>query len=393
MKVFQWAICEACGYRKRAKAPKEGLFCPKCGISMKVLPKKYIGWHEAGKWHEKAIGEKKRTADAALAKIEVNKAEGRSNLDRLRKIPWDEAEKIFRAWFETNRNDRTQAMFNTCLKRFKYKFGEMYFQDITPDMIEVHKAERLAEGKAASTINKDIMTIKRMANYLAQAKVIEANQFQYVEKLKEPDALEVYYTPEQIKKIYQEAKSDKCHNPALPVIIALALNTGMRKQNVLETKITDLNFQREEIRITLVKKNTQRRLTIPMTPELKTTLQEYLAKRKVRDINGWLFPSPRKPGHPMRSDANFGFENALVRAKIKKGREECFHTLRHTFATHFLAQMVEGRGMNVDGALKILQEILGHSDLKTTMRYAHVVERHKKELMSAFSILGGNENG
>lgn len=71
--------------------------------------------------------------------------------------------------------------------------------------------------------------------------------------------------------------------------------------------------------------------------------------------------------------------------KTKWRRDEGFHTLRHTFASHWLQQMAS-EGRDVEGCLKILQEILGHSDLKTTMRYTHVVEDVKRRAMSQFSI-------
>ena len=60
-----------------------------------------------------------------------------------------------------------------------------------------------------------------------------------------------------------------------------------------------------------------------------------------------------------------GFKSALKKAEITNFR---FHDLRHTFASHFVM-----RG----GDLKTLQEILGHSDIKTTMRYAHLSKAHK----------------
>jgi integrase len=68
------------------------------------------------------------------------------------------------------------------------------------------------------------------------------------------------------------------------------------------------------------------------------------------------------------------FAAALKRAGIEDFR---FHDLRHTFASHFIM-----RG----GRLKELQEILGHKDIKMTMRYAHLSQEHKKK---AVNLLNG----
>jgi len=65
-----------------------------------------------------------------------------------------------------------------------------------------------------------------------------------------------------------------------------------------------------------------------------------------------------------------GFSSALRKAGITDFR---FHDLRHTFASHFVM-----RG----GDLKTLQEILGHSDIKTTMRYAHLSKAHKAKAIN-----------
>jgi integrase len=73
-------------------------------------------------------------------------------------------------------------------------------------------------------------------------------------------------------------------------------------------------------------------------------------------------------------DVKTAYNAALKRAGILDAN---FHTLRHTFASHFVM-----RG----GSLKALQEILGHSNIKTTMRYAHLSQEHKKE---AVELLDG----
>ena len=73
-------------------------------------------------------------------------------------------------------------------------------------------------------------------------------------------------------------------------------------------------------------------------------------------------------------DVKTAYNAALKRAGVLDAN---FRTLRHTFASHFVM-----RG----GSLKALQEMLGHSNIKTTMRYAHLSQEHKKD---AVKLLDG----
>ena len=75
-----------------------------------------------------------------------------------------------------------------------------------------------------------------------------------------------------------------------------------------------------------------------------------------------------------------GFVAALKRAGIVDFR---FHDLRHTFASHFVM-----RG----GGLKALQEILGHASIKTTMRYAHLSQEHKRKAINLLNGLTGKNS-
>jgi integrase len=84
---------------------------------------------------------------------------------------------------------------------------------------------------------------------------------------------------------------------------------------------------------------------------------------------------------PMAVSSDFGFESAAARAGLKGFT---FHDLRHTFATHFLRQMAGSIGK--DMALAMLQQLLGHSNIKTTMRYAHVIEEDKRNAMQGFRL-------
>ena len=409
MSIYKVLRCNACGYNRTDSRPaKTAPPCPRCGGAMHYGSDWWIGYTHRGKKVRHPIGPRKTDAEAAYHKAKTNIAEDRAHLNKVCKTPWKDARKKFLAWAGENVSDKGLAMFANSLKFLDRKFDGCTLDEINRYQVETEYVQLRREWGvtdadgikirevADSTINKDLTTIHRMLVKSVEWGLLESNPLAGMKKLSEPDPVERTFSDAEIAALLRECSAEgtgtgkgwasgRARNSNLRTIVLLALNTGMRKKNCLEVKRSDLNFDAREIRITVVKRKTARRLTIPMTPQLHDALKAHVRQQGIIGMDQYLFPSPRNPNKPMRVDANFGFENALARAGIKHGREECFHTLRHTFATHFLVQMTMG-GMAIDGALELLREILAHSDLKTTMRYLHVAEKHKAAAMQNFSF-------
>lgn len=108
-------------------------------------------------------------------------------------------------------------------------------------------------------------------------------------------------------------------------------------------KSSQLSFDR----VTYIKTKGKKNRTIPLDPSIISAIPK---------AKGRLF----KPCY-------YAFRNALERAKIELPAGQLTHVLRHTFASHF---MMNG------GNILVLQKILGHSDIKMTMRYAHFAPDH-----------------
>ena len=85
----------------------------------------------------------------------------------------------------------------------------------------------------------------------------------------------------------------------------------------------------------------------------------------------WLFPGQRAGEHLSERSAEAIFETALRAAGISKSAS--FHSLRHAFATHLLEAGVD---------IRYIQELLGHSSLKTTEIYLHVTQKQVRQIRS-----------
>ena len=141
-------------------------------------------------------------------------------------------------------------------------------------------------------------------------------------------------------------------------VVVIALNTGMRRSELLNLKWDQVNFE-QGILTLLDTKNNDRR-DISMNETVKDTLRAM--ERRGPYIFDGITPQIIK----------YGFSDA----RIKTGRPDLrFHDLRHCFASGLVMEGID---------LDTVRELLGHRDLKMTLRYAHLSPSHK---MKAVNVL------
>ncbi len=149
-------------------------------------------------------------------------------------------------------------------------------------------------------------------------------------------------------------------------VLALRSVISLRKSEVLRLKVSDIDSDRMLVRINRGKGNKDRySILANSTLEL---LRKYYKKYKPRDI---LFPGYYADYPISASTIQSIFKTAMKRAGIKK--KACFHSLRHSFATHLLEQ-----GTN----LRLIQQLLGHTSMRTTSTYLHVARLDHSTVVS-----------
>jgi integrase len=163
---------------------------------------------------------------------------------------------------------------------------------------------------------------------------------------KEPEGRVRWLEPAEQARLLAACAASK--NTHLAAIVTVALETGMRSSEVLGLTWEDsIDMARGVIRLERTKSG--RRREVPM----RQAVYDLLAKMPTRTGRLW-------PDESIRT----AFENAVEAAKVG---ELTFHDLRHSFASWFVM-----RG----GSLQALREILGHRDIKLTLRYAHLAPGH-----------------
>lgn len=252
---------------------------------------------------------------------------------------------------------------------------------------------RLATGEnvSASTQNQALAALLFFFRTIMNNPVGDIGE---VIRAKKPKRLPVVMSRQEVRAVLSELSGDKW------LIASLMYGTGLRIMECLELRVQDIDFTQNEIIVHNGKGGKDRRTMLPGT--LKTALQEHLIAVKAihsKDIAEgwgrvpvpealgkkypkaasewawqWIFPQERRWKDPRTGNEGryhmdpsilqTAVHEAIVKSGIAK-RASC-HTFRHSFATHLLENGYD---------IRTVQELLGHSDVKTTMIYTHVLNR------------------
>jgi integrase len=230
-------------------------------------------------------------------------------------------------------------------------FGKHLLTEITPYHVEKYKAVR-RKTVTGPGVNRELALLKAMFN--------KAVLWGFA-KLENPVSKVAYYPERQVERVLTDEEAGKLvesSGKSLRPVVILALNTGMRKSELLALRWKDVDFSRRYVYVERSKNNRSRK--IPMN---STALEEL--RRLRRNGSDYVFTKKRSPER-LRCVAT-AFKTACRKAGIAGLR---FHDLRHTFATNLVMAGVD---------LVTVKEILGHSDIAMTVRYSHPSDRRKME--------------
>ncbi len=180
--------------------------------------------------------------------------------------------------------------------------------------------------------------------------------------------LPTVFSREELKRLFKAPQRLK-HR----VLFSLTYSAGLRVSEVCSLKITDIDSDRMQIKVSDSKGNKDR--YIILSERILPGLRKYFKSSKPKK---YLFNGKQK-GNPLSHNAaQTSFRLALEKAKINK--EASMHTLRHSFGTHLLEDGVD---------IVTIKELMGHANIETTMIYLHVAKIDKTNAHSPFDTLYG----
>lgn len=142
------------------------------------------------------------------------------------------------------------------------------------------------------------------------------------------------------------------------VVLTLIYSAGLRGQEVINLKISDIDFERKTIHIRQSKYKKDR--IVPLAESMAVGLKKYI---NAENPHIWLFNGKEADGRYSVKGISWVMRENMKKTSITK--DVSLHSLRHSYATHLLEQ-----GLNI----VTLKELLGHAEITTTMIYLHVAQ-------------------
>ena len=314
----------------------------------------YLDFTYRGKRIREFGGYTKDQARNTLAKLRIEKLDEKLGF----KKPENQAPVLFEKFADeflevyAKQNKRSWKRDEISLNNLKDHFKGDMLGDVGPEKVERYKAKRKTEV-SPSTVNRELACLKTLFAKALEWGRIEKNTVRAVKKFKENNARERILTTEEARRLIESASAS-----IRPVLI-IALNTGMRRTEILSLKWANVDLVRGYIFIEDSKSGKSRK--IPMNSAVSSAFMqlphvaEYVfynpeTNAAVKDIKNAFHAACRKA----KKDPNDENDPGIVGLRL--------HDLRHTAAT----KMIEA---GVD--LVTVSKILGHASIQMTMRYAH----------------------
>lgn len=215
-------------------------------------------------------------------------------------------------------------------------------------MFATYRTARVTAGITPATMNRELAYVRAMFNTLSELGYwTKPNPVEKVRAFRVQEAELAWLDFQQIETLLDECR--KSRNKHVQLITTTCLQTGARWSEIEELKISQVKDDHLHLHHTKSKKVRN----VPIDEGLARQLREH---QRECGSNGRVFEY-----------AWSAFREAIERAGIDLPDGQMAHVLRHSFASHFIAG---------GGNIVALQRLLGHSDLKTTMRYAHLAPDH-----------------
>jgi integrase len=230
------------------------------------------------------------------------------------------------------------------------RFGKRYLDEITrQDIVKMH-ADRKAAGAAPGSANRLLIMMRYIFNLALKWELpgIKVNPCKGIALMEENNKMERYLSVDEAERLYGAVC--KSENTMLKFIVPMLILTGARKREVLDAKWADFDLPRRAWRIPISKSGKARH--VPLSEGALTLLASMA--RKV----DWAFANP-DTGKPYVS-VFCAWHTARKSVGLSDVR---MHDLRHSFASLLI---------NSGRTLYEVQHILGHTQVKTTQRYAHL---------------------
>ncbi len=251
------------------------------------------------------------------------------------------------------------------------RFNTVFIEELKAELKAKGFKEKSTKGMVAGGYNKVLGVLRHMFSKAVEWEMVEAETLKRIRKVKlsREDKRLRFLSLEEAQGLISV-----CDDHLKPIVIT-ALNTGMRKGEIFKLTWDEVDLAHGFVLLSKTKNGERRE--IPINESLKVVFQRlprrFVEKDGQKELVPHVFHDPKtlKPFNDLKRS----FATALKSAGIADFH---FHDLRHTFASQLVMAGVD---------LVAVKELLGHKDIKMTLRYAHLAPAHKRKAVNVLDNL------
>ncbi len=278
-------------------------------------------------------------------------------------------------WLEHGVSDNTLAAYRSDLMKFAQFLADKHHNCALADVSEFHIQDfltaRLESGIKSRSNARMMSALKRFYLALVTDKVISTSPLQHLAQPKATKPLPKTLSQEEVDALLDAPDVEDPMGLRDKAMLELLYATGLRVTELVSLRMEQINLRQG---VVLVKGKGNKERLVPMGEEAIDWISQFLKTGRaalIKHATDFVFPSKRGVGMTRQTFWHRIKHYALM-ANIEGDISP--HVLRHAFATHLL---------NHGADLRVVQMMLGHSDLSTTQIYTHVATERLKALHDA----------
>jgi integrase/recombinase XerD len=280
-------------------------------------------------------------------------------------------------WLEHGLSENTLSAYASDLKIFANWLQKKQLTEVNESDISGFLANRYKKGVEARTTARILSSLRRFYAYLLRENQINVDPTALIESPHIGLTLPVSLSEQDVESLLQAPEISDTLGFRDRTMLELLYATGLRVSELVGLTATQINFRMGVLRI--IGKGNKERL-VPIGEEALDWLEKYIIQARQEILSerssDALFVTKRATGMTRQAFWHI-IKRYAKKAQINKPISP--HTLRHAFATHLL---------NHGADLRVVQLLLGHTDLSTTQIYTHIAKQRLKELHSEFHPRG-----
>ena len=272
-------------------------------------------------------------------------------------------------WLEKGLSDNTITAYRRDIQGFADTIPSTLFTDVSSQHIQLYLSQRLSQGNSARSTARFLSCLRGFYQYLIRENYIEDNPTALIENPTLGRPLPKSLSQTDVEDLLDAPDTDSAIGLRDRVMLEVLYACGLRVSELINLRLSDINLRQGVVRI--FGKGSKERL-VPLGEEAMDWIERYLQQGRPELIgpaqDDIAFPSTRGK---LMTRQTFWHRIKYWAKAASIDKDISPHTLRHAFATHLL---------NHGADLRVVQLLLGHSDLSTTQIYTHIAQARLQEL-------------